>query len=262
MLLLCNRDVEFNPGPKKNKEFPLSCCHWNVNSLLAHDCAKVTSLEAYNSVFKYDFICISETYIDSTISSDNNNLNILGYNLIRADHPSNSKRGSVSIYYKESLAVQTLNNIGLPVYLVCKVCLSNKTSYVVVIYRSPSQTYLEFQKFLTSFETLLQNLQNLNLHLTMILGDINARTYSWWPEDILSVEGNHTDSLTSMFGLHQVISGPIHILSQSSSCIDLRFTDQPHLVSNCSIHASLHPNCHHQITYCKLNLKMTYLPPL
>ena len=115
-----NGDVEFNPGPKKNKEFSLSCCHWNVNSLLAHDCAKVTSLEAYNSVFKYDFICISETYIDSTISSDNNNLNISGYNLIRADHPSNSKREIVCIYYKESLAVQTLNNIGLPVCLVCK----------------------------------------------------------------------------------------------------------------------------------------------
>ena len=76
----------------------------------------------------------------------------------------------------------------------------------------------------------------------------------------MSVEGNHTDSLTSMFGLHQVISGPIHILSQSSFCIDLSFTDQQHLVSNCGIHASLHPNCHHQITYCKLNLKMTYLP--
>ena len=120
LLLLCNGDVEFNPGPKKNKEFSLSCCHWNVNSLLAHDCAKVTSLEAYNSVFKYDFICISETYTDSTISSDNNNLNISGYNLIKADHPSNSKREIVCIYYKESLAVQTLNNIGLPVCLVCK----------------------------------------------------------------------------------------------------------------------------------------------
>ena len=58
LLLLCNRDVEYNSGPKKNKEFSLSCCHWNVNSLLAHDFAKVTSLEAYNSVFKYDFICI------------------------------------------------------------------------------------------------------------------------------------------------------------------------------------------------------------
>ena len=75
LLLLFNGDTEFNPGPKKT-EGSLSCCHCNVNSLLAHDRAKVTSLEAYNSVFKYDFICISETYLDSIISSDNKNLNI------------------------------------------------------------------------------------------------------------------------------------------------------------------------------------------
>ena len=147
MLLLRNGDVESNPVPKKSKEFSLSCCQWNVISFLAHNCARITSLEAYNSEFKYDFICISETYLDSTISSDMNNLNISGYNLIRVDHPSNSKRGGVCIYYKESIAVQTLNNIGLPECLVYKVCLGNKTGYVVVTYKSPSQTYLEFQKF-------------------------------------------------------------------------------------------------------------------
>ena len=144
---------------------------------------------------------------------------------------------------------------------IFQVCLGNKTSYVVVTHRSPSQTYLEFQTFLTSFDTLLQNLQNLNPHFTMILGDFNARLYSWWPQDILSVEGNHIDSLTSMCGLHQVISGPTHILSQSSSDIGLVFTDKPHLVTNRGIHASLNHNCHHQIIYCKLNLKITYTPP-
>ena len=86
---------------RKVKSF-LSCCHWNVNSPLAHNCAKLTSLEAYNSVLIYDFICISKMYLDSTISSDNNNLNISGYNLTRADHPSNSKRGSACIYYCSS----------------------------------------------------------------------------------------------------------------------------------------------------------------
>ena len=50
LLLLCNRDVESNPGSKKNKDFSFSCCHWNVNSLLAHNCVKVVSLEAYNCV--------------------------------------------------------------------------------------------------------------------------------------------------------------------------------------------------------------------
>ena len=64
-----------------------------------------------------------------------------------------------------------------------------------------------------------------------------------------------------MFTLHQVISGPTHILFQSSSCIDLIFTDQPHSVTDCGFHASLHSSCHHQITYCQLNLKINYPPP-
>ena len=129
-------------------------------------------------MLKYDFICISETYLDLTISSDNNNLNISRYNLIRADHPSNSKGGGVCIYYKESLVVQSLNKIGLPERPICKVCLGkkNRLHIDVVTYRSPSQTCLEFKKFLTNFDTLLQKLKNLNPNFTMILGDFNARS--------------------------------------------------------------------------------------
>ena len=88
LLLLCNRDVESNLGLKKNLEFSVSCCHCNVNSILDHDYTKITYLEAYNSAFKYDFICISEMYLDSKIFSENNNPNILGYNLIKPDCPS------------------------------------------------------------------------------------------------------------------------------------------------------------------------------
>ena len=37
-----------------------------------------------------------------------------GYNLIRSDHPSNTKRGGVCIYYKESLAVRLVGITSLP----------------------------------------------------------------------------------------------------------------------------------------------------
>ena len=140
LLLMCNGDFKFNLGPKKNKNFSISWCHWNVNILLAHNCVKVTYLEVYNSAFRYDFICISETYLDPAISSKSNNLNILGYNLIRADHPSNSKRDYCCIHYRKSRAVQASNDIGWPDCLVCKVCLGNKTGYVLVGYRSRRKT--------------------------------------------------------------------------------------------------------------------------
>ena len=58
--LIEHGDIELNPGPNK-KTKPLSCCHWNVNSLAAHKFLKKSSIEAYNSIRNYDFICISET---------------------------------------------------------------------------------------------------------------------------------------------------------------------------------------------------------
>ena len=43
--------------------------------------------------------------------------------------------------------------------------------------------------------------------------------------------------------------------------IDLIFTDQSNCVIDCSNHLSLNKNWHHQITFCKLNLKVEYQPP-
>ena len=67
---------------------------------------KLPSIAAYNTIHKYDFICISETYLDSSVHADDRDILINGYNLICADHPSNNKRGGMCIYYRESLAVQ------------------------------------------------------------------------------------------------------------------------------------------------------------
>ena len=39
------------------------------------------------------------------------------------------------------------------------------------------------------------------------------------------------------------------------------FTDQPNLVVNSCVHPTLHKNCHYEIKFCKLNLKVEYSPP-
>ena len=70
---------------------------------------KVSLLSAYISVHKFDIICLSETYLHSEIPSDDKNLEIPGYNLVREDHPSNSKRRGVCVYYKSSLLFRVIN---------------------------------------------------------------------------------------------------------------------------------------------------------
>ena len=66
IILQCHRYIEPNPGPRKLKTHSFSVCHWNLNSLPAHNFLNLTQLEAYNSVYKYGFICLSETYLDTS----------------------------------------------------------------------------------------------------------------------------------------------------------------------------------------------------
>ena len=61
--------------------------------------------------------------------------------------------------------------------------------------------------------------------------------------------------------LHQLINVPKHLQTSNSSCIDLIFTDQPNLSVNSGVHASLHPNCHHQLVHSSFNLNISYRPP-
>ena len=61
-------------------------------------------------------------------------------------------------------------------------------------------------------------------------------------------------------GLQQLIDGPTHILPDSSSCIDLIFSSANHLILDSGILPSLHPRCHHQMIFCKINFKIPLAP--
>ena len=145
--LLQHGDIKLNPGPKY-------ICHGNLNSLTAHNYLKVSQLQAFNLVHKCDILCILETHLDSSVSKDDNALHIEGFSIIRADHPSNTKRGSVCIYYNDKISVRQMNNINFPECLACEVVIGKKKVYVITLYCFPSQTQSEFKHFLLSLENL------------------------------------------------------------------------------------------------------------
>ena len=70
----------------------------NFNSITAHGYAKLSLLKAYITPHKMDIIYLLEAYLDSSIQSGNDNLEIPGYKLVRSDHPSVNKRGGVYIH--------------------------------------------------------------------------------------------------------------------------------------------------------------------
>ena len=56
IIMLCG-DVETNPGPDT-----FNFCCWNLNSITSYDFLRISLLEAYNSVYKYDLIGVVETH--------------------------------------------------------------------------------------------------------------------------------------------------------------------------------------------------------
>ena len=82
MLLFTYDDIDSNPGPKLRASNNVSCCHWNVNSIMAHK--KLSLVSAYNTLHKFDVICISETFLDK--SADNDALSIDGCNIKAITH--------------------------------------------------------------------------------------------------------------------------------------------------------------------------------
>ena len=107
--ILLSGDIETNPGPKPIAGQSFSICHWNLNSISAHNFTKISLLTAYVLVHNFDIICLSETYLNSEISTDDKNLEIPGYYLLCADHPSNNKRGGICIFYRTNLPLRVLN---------------------------------------------------------------------------------------------------------------------------------------------------------
>ena len=141
-LLLWHGDIEINLGAKKLKKNSLSGCHWNPNSLYAHNFSKLTQLKAYISIYQHNFICLSETYLVSSVPDSL--LEIDGYNLICSGHPNDIKRGEVCIYFKEILPDRVINIPYLKEALLLEMNYNNKRVIVFLIYRFPSQHNREF----------------------------------------------------------------------------------------------------------------------
>ena len=181
--------------------------------------------------------------------------------MVRPNHPNNIKRGDVCAYVRESLPVRVVLNHHLSECLILEVNLKNKKGYLVSLYCCPNQNPDEFELFLTNLENFLADITNRNPHFMLLLGDFNAKSKTWFINDQPSREGTQLESLTSLYGMKQLIAEPAHVLENSSSCIDLIFTNQSNLIMDAGVHPSHHSKCHHQVIYVKLNLQVEYPPP-
>ena len=150
--LILSNDIEVNPGPKLDSSQNLTLCHWNLNSIAAHNFSKINPLKAYLKIHKTDIVSLCETYLDSSFLINDENLVIRGYNLVRCDHPTNSKPGGVCIYYKDSLPLKIIDIQYLKECINFHLIIGDKLCHFITLYRSPNQSHDEFNSFIKNLE--------------------------------------------------------------------------------------------------------------
>ena len=211
-ILLNHGDIEVNPGLNKNCSTSFSFCYWNLNSLTANNYVRLSPLQASNSVYKHDVICLSETYLDNSVLSDESDLDLLDYKMVRADYPGNVKRGAVCIYFREPLSKCFLDvPSNLEKCLLCELtkkankCYKNKRCFIATLYCPLSQSREEFETFHSNFEVLMKAIYNQKDTISIIMGNFNAQSPNWCKYGMSNNEEVKIDSITSTLALEQLI---------------------------------------------------------
>ena len=125
-----------------------------------------------------------------------------------------------------------------------------------------AEEFVQFNEKLDHFEFSYETtLMNSSSSFILLLVCFNAKSLTWCDNDTTSNKGSIFESLTYFNSLSQLIKDPTHIPPTSSSCIDLIFTDQTSIIRNSGVQSSFQTNCHHQMIFCQLNLKIYYPLP-
>ena len=126
--------------------------------------------------------------INSEIPSDDENLEIPGYNLVGENHPYKGKRGGVCVYYTSLLPFKIFNVKYLQVSISFELRIGGKCCKFSCLYRFPSQTQDEFETCLKSVEVTLDKIHENNQFMTVALGDFNAKSNNWYKAEITSLK--------------------------------------------------------------------------
>ena len=122
----------------------------------------------------------------------------------------NTKRGAVCIYYLNSLPLK----VDIQFLSECidfEINIGGKAWNFLCLYRSPSQIRDTFETFADNLELTLDTLTNNNPFLIVAIGNFNAKTTTWYNNDMTSLEGLKIDAITSQFSLQQLINEPTHL---------------------------------------------------
>ena len=168
---------------------------------------------------------------------------INGYSLLRADYPSNSKRGGICLYFKEHLQLVRRNDLSiLQECLVTEIIVDNEKYFFTCLYRSPNQNHEELENFSFNLDLPLSNINNNHPTCSILIGDFNAKSSKWCNSDKSNRAGIELDSITTSACYSQLINEPTHFVNKTFSCIDLSFSSDLNITRNCGIEKTILEN--------------------
>ena len=213
-----------------NNSKGLRFIHLNTRSLLH----KLDELREKLKAF--DVIVFSETWLDSATSDSM--LNWKDFQLVRRDREEmrNKKGGGVCIYIRSTIDFEIIhaydeflgNNIEF-LFLKLKPHMQ-KVLNLFAIYRPPDGKHGEFVKATTR---ILDQIDRSHSE-TMIIGDFNINF-----KNKKLVSSSKLDLLENKYGLKQVIHGFTRITDNTSTCIDLLFTDMSNIIKTGTINYNI-----------------------
>ena len=239
IIFLISGDIHPNPGPLDN----ISCVHLNVRSLRKRISKNITALDLITTEYStsFDFILLTETWLDSNVSSDT--LSIPNFHApLRKDRLDG--HGGVAVYIRNSFFfkrrsdLETDNAEGIWVETII-----NDTCFLFgAFYRPPNSKNDINNSIFDSFSlAATSNIQNI-----LIFGDFNI--------DFLTKTSSFIHNAIQIFDLKLLINNATRYDPKGSrTLIDLILSNCPQYVSASGCLDNLCSD--HCPVYCRLSFK-------
>ena len=144
LVIYLSNDISKNPGPHFQNNY-LNFMSWNLKSLAKDNFHRVSLIEAHNFCFNYDLISICETSLNDSVNLPETLLE--EYTFVPVNNPTNTGRGGVGLFYKNSLPFIIRNDLSFDESIVVEVKFGRKKIFFTVLYRSLITTLPSFKPF-------------------------------------------------------------------------------------------------------------------
>ena len=136
---------------------------------------KTALIEAYNSVFPYDLIALSDTNLYGTIHNEEKLIEGFSQEIFCTDHRSGDRQGGVCVHFKENLPMKCRKDLEImQETIVCEMSLRCQKMFFVAMYRSPNQPNDEIEVLCNKPQDSLDQIKNEKPHCTILAGDFNC----------------------------------------------------------------------------------------